>query len=67
MKRHPRLAIGVMLGLFVAMGLFTARRLEFSSGMADLIPESTEQELALVSASLVDSLLRSPRSWRRSA
>ena len=57
MKRHPRLAIGVMFGLFVAMGLFTARRLEFSSGMADLIPESTEQELALVSASLVDSPL----------
>jgi predicted exporter len=56
-KSRPRLTLAAMLCLFLAMGLFTVRRLELSSGMADLIPESTEQELALISASLVDSPL----------
>ena len=47
----------IVVALLVVEGLFVATRLELATGLAHLLPESRDQELALVSARLVDSPL----------
>jgi predicted exporter len=49
--------VGLAVILFLAMGVYIARNLELSTGIAHLLSESSEQELALVSSNLVDSSL----------
>lgn len=50
-------ALAAVVGfvLLLAMGLFTARNLELATGIAHLLPGSTEQDLARISSGLLDS------------
>jgi predicted exporter len=45
------------LALFVGMGAFVAHELRISTGVAPLLSDATEQELATISAGLIDSPL----------
>jgi predicted exporter len=54
-SRSSIVPLGLASVLFLALGIFVARNLSVSTGIAHLLPESRDQELARVSSGLVDS------------
>ena len=55
MSRSSSVPLGLAALLFLVLGIFVARNLSLSTGIAHLLPESRDQDLARVSAGLVDS------------
>jgi len=54
-SRSSIVPLGLASVLFLGLGIFVARNLALSTGIAHLLPESRDQELARVSSGLVDS------------